>query len=67
MYIYISPNFNKRNHGWLNNANPWIMNVCCCNHDLKCIATHGKDNKVLIYYKQITLPKHQIIHHICIH
>jgi hypothetical protein len=40
----------KRNDKWLNNVNPWIMNVCCCNHDLKFIAIFGKDGKTLIYY-----------------
>jgi hypothetical protein len=25
----------KRNDRWLNNVNPWIMNACDCNNDLK--------------------------------
>jgi hypothetical protein len=25
----------KRNDTWLNNVNPWIMNACGCNNDLK--------------------------------
>ncbi len=40
----------KRIDKWLNNANPWILLVSRCNHDLKFIATSGKDNKSLIYY-----------------
>jgi len=40
----------KRNDEWLNNTNPWVMNACCCNHDLKFIIVSGKDSKVLIYY-----------------
>jgi hypothetical protein len=39
----------KRNDKWLNNANPWIMNVCHCNHDLKFIVVSRKDSKTLIY------------------
>jgi hypothetical protein len=40
----------KRTYKWLNNANPWILLVSRCNHDLKFITTSGKDNKSLIYY-----------------
>jgi len=40
----------KRNDKWLNNTNPWVMNACRCNHDLKFIIVFGKDSKVLIYY-----------------
>jgi len=39
----------KRNDKWLNNVNPWIINVCHCNCDLKFIVVFGKDTKTLIY------------------
>jgi hypothetical protein len=40
----------KINDKWLNNINPWILNACCCNHDLKFIVGFGKGSKALIYY-----------------
>ncbi len=40
----------KRTDKWLNNANRWILSASRCNHDLKFIATFGKDSKSLIYY-----------------
>jgi len=40
----------KRIDKWLNNANPSILSTSRCNHDLKFVATSGKDSKSLIYY-----------------
>jgi len=40
----------KKNDKWLNYINPWIMNACCCNHDLKFIVVFGKGSTALIYY-----------------
>jgi hypothetical protein len=52
----------KRTNKWLNNANPWILSASRCNHDLKFIATFGKDSKSLIYY----ITKYLFTLHICI-
>ena len=36
---------------WINNENPTIMVYCRCNHELKFIATSGKDAiEALVYY-----------------
>ncbi len=40
----------KRTNKWLNNANSWILSASKCNHDVKFIATFGKDNESLIHY-----------------
>jgi hypothetical protein len=40
----------KRINKWLNNANPWILSISRCNHDLKFIVAFDKDSKSLIYY-----------------